>query len=140
MRESSARVQKIPLALEFSLQVIWVSLIWFFLFMSVFSALTWQTFNWMSTICLLLMFGLLFLKKHTYLVVEQEGIRFLYFMGVQKKYVAATQINEILVDEGSRHIQLVSGEGQLLHSFYLSNKNKRRFHHSVKHLYRKQYN
>ena len=53
---------------------------------------------------------------------------------------AATQINEILVDEGSRYIQLVSGEGQLLHSFYLSNKNKRRFHHSVKHLYRKQYN
>lgn len=119
--------KKIALSLEPAYQLIWHSLIWFFLFFTFFSASTYQAFNWLTVICVSLAFLLIFMKKGTFLKLTDDSIHFQYFKGLIVKTIPLKQIKTVIINESMKKICLMSVHDELVHCFFLKQKKKEQF-------------
>jgi len=127
MKPISSKNQKIPFSLDPAYQLIWRSLIWFFLLIAIFSASTYQALNWITPVSILFS-GILFsLKKGTYLKFESSSLSLHYFLGLKKLDYPLNQIKEVRMSESNRIVQLYSDDAALLDTFYLSKKQQKVF-------------
>ena len=134
MPKFSSGNYKIPLSLDLSFQIIWTSLIWIFLFMSIFSASTYQSLNWITVICVCITVALYLLKKKTYITLNAKNIQFNYFMGLKKECFILDDITKIVLTKENRTIEMISKKGQTMYLFHLTKKNKNKFTHAIKNI------
>jgi len=130
MKTFSPPKYKISLSLDPAFEVIWWSLIWFFLLMSVFSASTFQTFNW-GTPIFLLVSGILFAaKKMTFVTLDAEKLSLQYFGGLKEQHLSVESVAEVQMNAQNRFVKVTGKDGKELLRFHLSKKNQKKLWYS----------
>lgn len=117
---------KIKLNLEPAFQTIYLSSIFISFCVAVVSTTTIESLNWGTILFLLLAIILLYLKKETYLTINEEELEIRYFAGIKTRIIDLGEINDIVIMNPGGKASLTTADHKVI-VFYLNKNNQQIF-------------
>lgn len=110
-----------------SFEFIWWCLTCSSLLMAVFSASTFQNFNWGIFVFLFTFFILVVFKMNRYLLIEDQKLIFHFLAKKKSQIIDRQEISEIFINPKNKKIELFGYKNELLISFYLPKRKQQLF-------------
>lgn len=116
---------KLPLRFELAYEIIYKSICFIFFSLTFLFASNLLRFNWYSVFFGLLTLILIYLRRSSYLIIEGEQLRMVYFKFFKGKKIHLQEVNECFFYENSSLIEVETKERKRL-KIYLKERNKKK--------------
>ncbi|WP_208559965.1 EbsA family protein [Marinilactibacillus kalidii] len=127
-QELSQSSNKIKLSLEPAFQTIFISSIFISFCITIVITTTLARFNWGTVAFAIITLLLFYLKKETYIKIEEEQLYFCYFAGLKKAFIPISDIQGLIVTEHKR-LTILELKTDKTYEFYLNKSNQARLNH-----------